>query len=369
MSKLQLVIADKDEYYLHSFVDYLTACYTQLFQVVSFSEETYFGEYLGSDGAATDILLVGTELLGCIPEGVNGPSVFVLDGGNDALPPGLKERAVYKYQCGDRIVGQVLEMYSCSHPHSFYLPDGHKKTRVIAIYSPVGGVGKTAIAVGASIQSAWEGKAVFYLNLEEIPSTDLFFAGEHGGNLSGVLYYLKHRVKDPAVLVETCRTIDPRYKIHFFKPPDSALDLKEEVADELRALIRILCESKQYDRVFIDMSASLDQNNLAVLEECDDILVICGPCPASVLKINGLIHELESLRRGKNLCLLDKTSLILNCCEDAAIPDHENNDIYGKEIILKIPRVANLMVACGPKYRPDLNSEFGAVLHQLTARF
>ena len=364
MQKMHVVIADKDEYYLHGLVDYLTACYEQKFQVISFSEKTCLRDYLEHSDAVIDILLVGWEFWEGLSDRKNVRTLFVLQG-ERSLPPRFKDITIPKYQCGDKIVSQMLQMFSSRHPSSCYLPDGNKKTKVIAMYSPAGGTGKTTMAIGASIQSSWEGKTVFYLNLEEIPSTGLFLEGEQENSLSGVLYHLKHRSKDPAFLVETCRAIDPHYNIHYFKPPDSALDLKEEIAQELKTLVGLLCAAGQYDRIFIDMSSALDQNNLAVLEACDHILVIGGPEPTTVLKINALVHEFELLGWGKNLRFLDKASFILNRYEHSAAFEAENKGMGGKEIILKVPRIANLMVPCGNKYRLDLNSELGAVLHQL----
>ena len=368
MSRLHLVIADKDKYYLHSFVDYLTGFCPQRFRIVSFTEAPDLCEYLEKNGARVDILLLGTEYLEHIPENVNTSALIVLQADNSPSP-GSDKKVISKYQRGDKIVSRMLEIYSGCNPHAHYLSDGSKKTRVIAVYSPVGGVGKTTIAAGASIQSAWEGKTIFYLNLEEIPSTGLFFEGEQEQNLSSILYHLRHGTKDPAVLLETARAVDPEYNIHFFKPPDSVLDLKEKLGAELKSLVRELNKTGHYDRVFIDMSSCLDQNNLAVLEACDDILVICSQEPAACLKINALVREFESLGRGKDLCLLDKTCFVLNKYEHYEGSELENANIGGKSIMLKVPKIPNIIVPYGHKYRLDMNSEFGSAVYRLTLRF
>jgi len=366
VSTLRLVIADKDKSYLDSFVDYLVSCHAQRFHAVAFTKEACLCEYLDKSSTRPDILLVEREFLQYLPEREN-KHVIVLQGENPALP-GAGEKAIFKYQCGDKIVSRMLEIYSGGNPHLYYLPDGSKKTRAIAVYSPVGGVGKTTIAAGASIKSAWDGKAVFYLNLEEIASTALYFEGEQEQNLSGILYHLKHGTKSPDILIKTARAVDPEYNIHFFKPPDSILDLKEELAGELKALLWELKKTGQYDRIFIDMSSGLDKNDLAVLEVCDDILVVCSQEPAGILKINALVREFELLSRGRGLCLLEKASFVLNRYESPVMPGIENIGIGGRDI-LKVPKIPNIFVPFGEKHRLDMNSEFGAAVHELTSRF
>ncbi|QGS68934.1 AAA family ATPase [Oceanobacillus sp. 143] len=51
-----------------------------------------------------------------------------------------------------------------------------KQTKVLSVYSPVGGAGKTTIAVNLSKQLALNNAKVFYLNLELINTTSLYFS-------------------------------------------------------------------------------------------------------------------------------------------------------------------------------------------------
>ena len=48
------------------------------------------------------------------------------------------------------------------------------KTKLVSVYSPIGGAGKTTIAANACINCAREGMKVFYINLETIGSTFCF---------------------------------------------------------------------------------------------------------------------------------------------------------------------------------------------------
>jgi MinD-like ATPase involved in chromosome partitioning or flagellar assembly len=62
---------------------------------------------------------------------------------------------------------------------------------VISVVSPAGGTGKSSIAAGCSILCAGRGMRAFYMDLEDIPSTEMFFHGDSRQSFSNVIYQLK----------------------------------------------------------------------------------------------------------------------------------------------------------------------------------
>ena len=376
MSKLHLLIADKDVDYVNSVVLFLTNMYSGRFILSCFTEEQRFIDYLEANmlprdcKPEPDIVLLGSGFNADNYHAVFSGLVILLEDQLDRTKIQKKEEKIkiLKYQRGDILIRQVLQIFSDVSSKDHCLSAGDQKTRVIAICSSDGGAGKSVTAIGLSIQSAWEGQKVFYLNLEFIPSIELFFSGEQEQNLSNVLYYLKNTKKNIAIKLDGAKCVDPWYQIHYFKGPDSVLDLKEDIACELQSLVRELVSAGFYDRIYIDMSSNLDQNYLAVLETCDDILVVLTQDVISVEKTKKLVREFELLERGKDIPLLEKVSLILNKYEKIGV-DTEEMKICGKSITLKIPRVTGLMIPHGSKYRLDMNSAFGTAIHELAARF
>ena len=374
MSKLHLLIADNDVDYVNSVVSFLTSAYAGRFILSSFTEEQPFVNFLGRNKSTKecklDILLLGSGFDAGSYQAFNGGVVIILEEKYDQIKNQNKgeKKKIFKYQRGDVLVSQALQIFADISPEACGLCSGGQTTRVIAICSPDGGVGKTTAAIGMSVQAAWEGKKVFYLNLEFLPSTELFFSGEQEQNLSNVIYYLKNNRKNLSMKLDGAKCVDPWYRIDYFKEPDSVLDLKEDIAQELRTLVRQLVLTGSYDRIYIDMSASLEQNYLAVLEICDDILVLFTQDVISVEKTKKLIKEFELLERGKDLALLEKVSLIINKYENIG-SDSAETKICGKNIAHKIPRVTGLMLPHGTKYRLDMNSAFGTAVHELAARF
>lgn len=360
MSKLNIIIADRDKEYAESLADYLLAHHRHRFAVTTYTAQADSSAFLKENPAETDILLLGEGL----SEACNAGMVIYLTEGS--RPGQENHRHLNKYQCGDELVKQVLEIYLQENPNKVPLLAGYKETRVAAFYSPVGGVGKTTIAMGASIQASWEGKGVFYLNLETVPATGLFLEGEQEYTLSGVLYFLKHDSHNSVIRMEKAICTDPLYGIDYFKQPDSILDLKEDLTGELRSLLGRLAAMGRYDYVFVDMEGSLDCSSLAVLEGCDDIVVISTPDVVAKRKMELLLHEFAVLERGRGIKLLDKVKLVLNKHQHVAAQENGYEQVAEKSVMLKIPLVSNLYIQQGERYRLDLNSPFGVAINQLT---
>jgi cellulose biosynthesis protein BcsQ len=351
-------------------VDYLISFQAAKFSVNSFTEERYLLEYLQKCEKTPDIVLASEDFYDKVRQNYQGLIIILVGGKTANISVACK--TINKYQYGDRLVADIVKIYSEEGAVNSSLsvqPLNTKKTRIIGIYSPVGGVGKTTIAVGASIQSAWEGKNIFYLNLENMSSTPLYFTGEQNENLSQVLYFLKNKGKSLSLQIEGAKCVDPQYNINYFQPPDSILDFNEDVSEELTILLRELKGSNQYHRIFVDMSSEINRNNLAVLRACDDIILVAQQNMASTVKIKYMLNELQLIRARENWDIMDKFKLVINKYALGSAIDVDQITFDGQENLLKIPFVEGLTLIQGEVYRLDLNSSFGKAMHELLLNF
>jgi len=93
---------------------------------------------------------------------------------------------------------------------------------VVAIYSPIGGSGKTTVAVNSAVHCAKKGLEVFYLNLENFQSTPLYFNCKKERNLSELLRCLKQG-RNVAAKIRQIKQKDADYGVHYFVPPEMSL--------------------------------------------------------------------------------------------------------------------------------------------------
>ncbi len=367
MAKLHLVIADSDESYVESLISYLTDSYPQKFQVSYFTKEDYLVKHLSDTSKKVDILLVGPELSEYIPKDKINTMIILSDG---RLPEKYRSCAmVNKYQTGDKLVSSILNIFSERNADEVYIQSSNKPTRVIGVYSPTGGTGKTSIAIGSAMQSALRDMPVFYLNLENAQSTPLFFDCKGEQNLSHIFYFLKEKSKNINLKIEGVRIVDPKYNIHYFAPPESVLEFEEISPDELQYLINQLKELGCYDVIFIDMSSNFDNRNLAVLQACDEIFLVLTQDDISGIKLKTLISEMDIASPKSNANLNDKLTLIINKFNPMGPTQIEGLDILGKPISLRIPKVSSLLTRQSDKYVINLNNNFGEALKGLVNKY
>lgn len=363
MARIKIIIADTDAAYVSSLGDFLIATYPLVFEVVSFSRREYLERYLLAQ-ESTGILLIIPELVK--PDFAHpGLMQILLEATPSTTEPGI--RRVFKYLKGPDLVQHILKIYSECEA-TVITTSSSKKAKVVAIYSPAGGVGKTTLAVGCSLQTAWEGNSVFYLNLEDMPSTEMFFASAAEGGLSTAFYYLQEKKKNLNIKIASLKKTDPHSQIHYFTPTDSVLDLCEDLGAALTTLVQLLSDQGAYDYIFIDLSSQFNPNNIAILEASDVVLLISTPEPICQLKVKLLQTELTRYEARSNSCIQERIYPVLNKCEPGSNWDAKVF-IEGREPLAKIPKVSDLLLSQGELLRLDLNGPFGTALYQVRASF
>lgn len=364
VSKIKLVIFDFDQDYLQSLVNFMLSHYEHRFEIRSFSHEECLKEYLCKQ-KDIDVLIIPVSLwqeselkkeIHCL--------ILLSEGVMEHIPSGIS--AVTKYQKADQLVKAIIQSYSESQTAEIPLFMGNKNAQVISIYSPIGGVGKTVSALGLSMQTSWEGKSVFYLNLESISSSSLFLAGQGTVTLSHLLYYLKQKKTNLSLKIDTAKCIEPKYRIHYFTPADSVLDFSEITADELQRLIKELKFSGHYDRIIIDLSCHVDHKLIAIFKASDQILLISTARPIDEIKIKAALKDIALVDSRNTDKIMKKIRLVIN--ELYPNERYKKDEEETQEILGVIPFVPKLIIAQEDGYRIDMNSAFGQAMYNIMTK-
>lgn len=364
MSKIHLIIADGDEDYVDSITNYIVNNYSHRFQVNSFTKEEYLLDYISSNEGKVDILLLCPQWYTNSISKDRVDTIIILSGGM-LIDEAIDCEMINKYQRGDKLVSGILNCFAEVNPNKYYISDKDRKTKVIAVYSPIGGIGKTSIAVGSSMKSAEDGKSVFYLNLENMQSTSNFFDCENCQSISNVLYYIKEKKKNITLKIEGIRCTDPQYGIHYFSPPQSCIDLDEMSIDELEYLINKLKLSRNYDEIFIDMSTKLDEKNVSILNVSDEIILILGQEDLDRTKINLFMTQLDAFSKKNCLDLFPKIKMVLNKYTQSKMKQIEAKELGDKCIEVKIPAIYEPIDINRNNYRKEMKIEFKSAIAEL----
>jgi len=264
---------------------------------------------------SVDILLINKRIYDSRMNTAKAKLVLLLSENN---PAGTQSNTVsdsfetvYMYQHMDKLVSEIIRLFSDKSLRNVSF-SGHGNTRIIGVLSPSGGTGSSSIAAGCSILCAGKGIKSFYLNMEAIPSTDLFFSGDCSQTFSNVIYYLKGKCGNLQLRLEGAKCVDSGSGVHYFKPPENIRELSELTDREAATLVSELKKSAYYGYIFIDLSAELNTVNSAILQLADAILLVIAPDPRTMMKLTKLKAGLDLLERNGGTGLTDRIFPVLN---------------------------------------------------------
>lgn len=224
------------------------------------------------------------------------------DGGNRFLPILLldetqsiatqfqKTKKIRKYQRISKIYQQILEVYAeiCSDTG---VVAGQKKTSVIAVYSPVGGVGKTTTALCAATKYAAQGLQCFYLGLEDIGSEECYLPRTDVRGTSEIAACLGENMNFTMKIQSLLQTGQNNlfYMNHF----DSPNDVYELSPEDLKEFIEVFQKSGLFDVIVVDMSSSMDAKVQAVFELADRIVIVEKTDRIATAKMSGFLNQMH----------------------------------------------------------------------------
>lgn len=321
MGQLSLLIADVDEGYSKGIANYICSRDPINFQVKYFTNSNALNSFL-QQNRVVDVVLVCLELYDEVKSKVESKLTIILSQG--VAPKEYSScEIINKYQTGEKLINNILYLYSKANSEEIHISNRRKDTRIVGVYSPAGGSGKTTIAASLAIQCADRGMTVFYLNLEHIQSTNTYFDFCNEQSLSYALYYVKEKNKNLGFKLNSLKSTDPCTGVHYFCPPQNVLELDEISIDEYETLINELKSSGNYDAIFIDMSSSFDNKTVSMFKLCDRVVVTSTGDPPAKQRFDILLDNLERLNQAREWGLTDKTIYVLN---------KYNSDIHESDI-------------------------------------
>ncbi len=322
MGRLRLVIADTDKDYLLSLEKYLVLKYPQRFDIFLFSSVEKLSDFL-MNAEQKEIMLISSKMYNSTLKLKSVDTVVILlENEDEPLIKGFER--IKKFQHTDKLVTDIFRIYSSRTTNTCFVSGG-KNTRIICVYSPAGGTGKTSIAVGCSILCAGLGFKTFYLNAENVPSTKLYFHGDTAQSFSNAIFHIKGRDKNLGIKLEGAKTFDQDHGVYFFAEPENILEIDELTTPDIECLVKQIKTSKIYDVVFIDMSCGLNPRNVALLSCADVIVNVIDGCETSAGKMRSLMIGIDALEKRNNIKIQEKMITAINKCDLAAIDFAQQN--------------------------------------------
>ncbi|MGE5678936.1 MAG: AAA family ATPase [Pseudomonadota bacterium] len=316
LSRLNLVIADADEAYTRGLSEYISSFHSSAFSVSCFTRDDAFCEVMKKKPPA-DILLVSPEFYE-ISAGYDCIRLRLLlsDGSLEQEYQGFQP--IDKFNTGEKLLSEIMHLYSAVDSVKAKSPGQSKTARIISLYSPAGGAGKTTIAVSMAVQSSDKDKRTFYLSLESVQSTGTFFDTNSTRNLSYVFYYLKEKSGNFPMRLEGIKLRDSGSGVDYFSPPENLHEYGEIDADDLEKLINGIKCMGCYDYIIIDMPCAFDKKSQRVFSLCDHIIMVITEEPVSIHKYGLMQKELERLESSGQDNIAAKLVTVINRYKDTS---------------------------------------------------
>ncbi|HEU5140379.1 MAG TPA: AAA family ATPase [Bacillales bacterium] len=310
MKKIQLVLADPDPAYVESVAAYIrTSDEESRFHLKLFTEKSRLHDYLHNQ-PFIDILIISPQMLSDPSEPHPTDLTIVLED-ERILEYQADFPSVFKYQPLNQLLSEVLSIYYEKRGRVKDIGNNKRKTSVMAVYSATGGVGKTTLAVNLCKQLALSGQKVFYLNLELLHSTSLFFSSAETHHSSRILYYLKAIPDQLISKVESLKKYDPYLKVDYFDLPVNPEEMRDLTEKDTETLIASLIETEHYDSIIIDLDSSVEERCRASIKQSDRIFWLLNNDLQSFHKTSFLLDTCDPIF-GEKVDVNKKATLILN---------------------------------------------------------
>lgn len=288
MAKYQLAVAAGEREYAKRLADYVRdSPFSGCFQVIAFTNSEACLKYL-KQGYPIHFLAAEPALMEELAEASAGIPKAVL----------VKELTgvgewpeLLQFQPLPLLLQRLLELQArgggkppgASAPSVGGGDGGAAAAKVTAVYSAIGGTGKTAIALHLAHAAGSGGLRVFYLNLELWNTSERWLGkpkSEAGGSmaagLSELLYELKAQPEQAAEWLLAHRIRHPLLKGDYVAPCTNLEDRLTLGPDDARGLIGAIARSGQYDLIVVDMDDGLGELHAAVFELSQQVLWVTG---------------------------------------------------------------------------------------------
>jgi hypothetical protein len=117
------------------------------------------------------------------------------------------------------------------------------------------------------------------------------------------------------------------------------------------------------------MSSSFDDRNIAILEACDEILLVLPQDAVSDIKVELFAKEMNILQERRGIDFTEKINMVLNKYNSYMALEVDTAEVCGKSIEYYIPAVPGMMAIKGNNRLMDLEGIFTESIEELIERY
>lgn len=323
MRIIKVVIADKNQVYTKALTEFLLSEYGQAFDISCFSGAKSLAEHLRNK-QDIDILLIDQALYNDTFKGFNIKKLLILtENSYESEIDGIT--ALFKYQLGDQIAKEMLKSYDASVGSRFHVHSQQRQGKLIAVYSPAGGSGKSTIAYNVARQYSIQGRKTILISMESYSSNYFLKTDSNNRGLSYLMHLIKSKANNLQVKFDAIKEVDVNTNVHFIPRNCNSLEYKDIESEDIATLLEFLKKHSGYEAIILDMDSAISGKLLYTFKHCDVILNIRGNDLVNMDKHQSFSRQIEMFGNQLKVNLVEKIISVNNKVLGQSNDKHESD--------------------------------------------
>lgn len=284
-NKLKLVILDSDYEYLKPMEEELIRRFSRRARIQIITDPAYARVFFHTP-RTIDLLVADAHFYGDYLEEHSVGKVLVLVPGIEIerkTPDSVQQ--IVKYLPYQEILSAIDRLLTeLEKQKEEVIPIQRPDTKVIAVYSPVGGCGKSLVATALCRKLQRLDLPALLVGCDSLQSFSVFLEKEEYAEEA-----LAELLREPGedTYWKILQNIK-REEISFLLPFEKSLSAAGIGARELRTLIEILRDKKDFDAVILDIGSELNEKSLRLMEEADVLVLVTQASRTAARKVRRL---------------------------------------------------------------------------------
>ncbi|MDO4616004.1 MAG: AAA family ATPase [Lachnospiraceae bacterium] len=168
------------------------------------------------------------------------------------------------------------------------VPLNKKPLKVISVYSPIGGCGKSLIALGLARKLRKLDQSVLIIGCDEMQSISGFLESEESAEpvLAEVL-----RQSGADIYWNILQNVEYEGDVRYLLPFEKPLSAMGIEAPELELMVKTIKEKQDFDYVVLDLGSSLNTAACSLMHLSDCLVLVTEPNAVSVKKMKKLVNN------------------------------------------------------------------------------
>jgi cellulose biosynthesis protein BcsQ len=286
MAKIKIVMADPDAGYIEPLeLKFLNELQEEA-DVMIITDLDYFAEFFSAP-QNLDILVINEQLWSNQLERQNIKNLFILqEQEGSTLQSRLKATFLYKYTSVQELFNEII---SCLNEQGHRSVGVQKETRIIMVYSPVGGAGTTTVAMGLSQALAGMHRRVLFMGLDNLQT----FSWNLGRDEVLPFEFEKQMSSDSEYIYHALRPLIQKDVFYYMPQFARSLSSLSITIRDFIHLAESVREAGEFDFIVCDTPGDFTVEVSALMGRSDHVITVTNQDEQAVWKLQALLQNID----------------------------------------------------------------------------